>query len=84
MLAYTVCKIEVHYINENINSVCSLYRWLSESQKVGEGVYGEVFMLPREKSRNVLKIIPIEGNILVNGEKQKKYFEITNELLIAV
>lgn len=32
----------------------------------------------------VLKIIPIEGKTLVNGEVQKKYDEILSEIVIAM
>ncbi|KAK9509663.1 hypothetical protein O3M35_006927 [Rhynocoris fuscipes] len=56
---------------------------LEEAIKVGEGVYGEVFMITRPTRKNVLKIIPIEGDFLVNGEKQKRYEEIYTELIIA-
>lgn len=31
----------------------------------------------------ILKIIPIEGDVIVNGEKQKKFHEILTEVLIA-
>lgn len=58
---------------------------LRNSRKIGEGVYGEVFM---NKTSNgqvvVLKIIPIEGPIDVNGEPQKKYDEILSEIVIAM
>ncbi|XP_014249262.1 uncharacterized protein LOC106666517 isoform X2 [Cimex lectularius] len=52
------------------------------SIKVGEGVFGEVFLIMKEKQKSVLKIIPIEGDFPVNGEKQKTYSEIYSELLI--
>nr|XP_024216931.1 uncharacterized protein LOC106681784 isoform X2 [Halyomorpha halys] len=57
--------------------------WEEGSIKIGEGVFGEVFMIPRENVKNVIKIIPIEGDFPVNGEKQKKFSEICNELIIA-
>ncbi|CAH1390653.1 unnamed protein product, partial [Nezara viridula] len=57
--------------------------WEEGSIKIGEGVFGEVFMIPRENVKNVIKIIPIEGDFTVNGEKQKKFSEICNELIIA-
>lgn len=57
--------------------------WFELSSKIGEGVYGEVFMVPRDNCKNVLKIIPIEGSLIVNEEKQKTYDEISNELVIA-
>lgn len=59
------------------------FSWEEGSIKIGEGVFGEVFMIPRENMKNVIKIIPIEGDFPVNGEKQKKFSEICNELIIA-
>ncbi|CRL00925.1 CLUMA_CG014243, isoform B [Clunio marinus] len=54
--------------------------------KIGEGVYGEVFMYkcPKTHQPIVLKIIPIEGNQLVNGEPQKRYDEILQEIIISM
>lgn len=46
---------------------------LRHCRKIGEGVYGEVFMNKTDTGRPiVLKIIPIEGTLDVNGEPQKK------------
>ncbi|XP_066249106.1 serine/threonine-protein kinase haspin homolog [Euwallacea similis] len=52
--------------------------------KVGEGLYGEVFLF-RDPSggTTVMKVIPIEGTQTVNGECQKKLKEAFPELLIA-
>ncbi|XP_053407559.1 serine/threonine-protein kinase haspin-like [Mercenaria mercenaria] len=47
-------------------------------QKIGEGTFGEVYTT----GENVIKIIPIEGEILVNGERQKSFKEIKKEILI--
>ncbi|XP_069705455.1 uncharacterized protein [Periplaneta americana] len=55
----------------------------STCTKIGEGVYGEVFMSEGE-DKSVLKIIPIEGDCLVNGEPQKKFEEILSEIVIAM
>jgi len=52
-------------------------------RKIGEGVYGEVF-LSEGQEKSVLKIIPIEGEVLVNGEPQKKFEEILSEVVIAM
>jgi len=57
-------------------------RDLKKCSKIGEGVYGEVFMLKRGIRKSVIKIIPIEGDQLVNGEKQKTFEEIFSELVI--
>ena len=60
--------------------VCSYWE---NCRKIGEGVYGEVFMSEGEDS-SVLKIMPIEGDQLVNGEPQKKFDEILSEIVITM
>lgn len=58
---------------------------LRHCRKIGEGVYGEVFMNKTVRGEAVvLKIIPIEGSIEVNGEPQKKFDEILSEIVIAM
>jgi len=61
------------------------FRSLPNCKKIGEGVYGEVFMYdsPHHGS-TVLKVIPIEGDILVNMEPQKRYAEILSEIVITM
>lgn len=60
------------------------FSYLRNCQKIGEGVYGEVFLLKNPTGgTSVLKIIPIEGSLIVNGEKQKKFNEILSEIIIA-
>lgn len=63
---------------------------LSQCRKVGEGVYSEVFMYRQvandtsgEGKAIVLKVIPIEGALIVNGEVQKKFDEILSEIIIS-
>lgn len=54
--------------------------------KIGEGVYGEVFKyIPKNCSNTnvVVKCIPIEGDITVNGETQKTYEQILPEIIIS-
>lgn len=53
-------------------------------KKIGEGVYGEVFFCKKDEEISVMKIIPIEGTLSVNGEQQKKYGEILSEIIIAM
>ncbi|CAG9772831.1 unnamed protein product [Ceutorhynchus assimilis] len=56
---------------------------LEGSKKIGEGVYGEVFLCPKENGKStVMKIIPIEGDKIINGEKQKMFDEILSEVVI--
>ncbi|CAG9858940.1 unnamed protein product [Phyllotreta striolata] len=65
-------------------SKCFSNSILKNCQKIGEGVYGEVFLLRNPKGGlTVLKIIPIEGDLLVNGERQKKFEEVMSEIIIA-
>uniref|UniRef100_A0A0K8UFY3 Putative serine/threonine-protein kinase haspin n=1 Tax=Bactrocera latifrons TaxID=174628 RepID=A0A0K8UFY3_BACLA len=63
---------------------------LTHCTKIGEGAYGEVFLNTTSKRRmpdansTVMKVIPIEGNIDVNGEKQKTFEQILPEVVISV
>ncbi|KAK7011043.1 serine/threonine-protein kinase haspin, partial [Biomphalaria glabrata] len=62
---------------------CIPRRVLSKSVKIGEGVYGEVFKTYIDNESMALKIIPIEGDIVVNDCPQKKFEEILPEIVIA-
>ena len=53
------------------------------TKKIGEGVYGEVFLCESRISRSVIKIMPIEGDFEVNYAAQKSYGEVLSELLIS-
>lgn len=58
---------------------------LKNCQKIGEGVFGEVFLYRNANGdTTVMKVVPIEGEQLINGEKQKKYEEILSEILISM
>lgn len=58
---------------------------LQQCRKIGEGVYGEVFMNETVNGdANVLKIIPIDGKLEINGEQQKNFDEILSEIVIAL
>ncbi|KAK1128327.1 hypothetical protein K0M31_002795 [Melipona bicolor] len=59
-------------------------KYLEHCRKIGEGVYGEVFLYEHEDEKSVIKIIPIEGSDYVNGEPQKKFHEILSEIVIAM
>ncbi|VVC42068.1 Protein kinase domain,Protein kinase-like domain,Protein kinase, ATP binding site [Cinara cedri] len=52
-------------------------------KKVGEGLYSEAFNYAMARTNTVVKIIPVEGDININNERQKMLFEISSELLIA-
>lgn len=54
-------------------------------KKIGEGVYGEVFFhssSPKHQA-SVIKVIPIEGSLDINGEPQKTFKEIISEVCVA-
>ncbi|KAG1327615.1 serine/threonine-protein kinase haspin [Cocos nucifera] len=48
--------------------------------KIGEGTYGEAF----KAGETVCKIVPIDGDLLVNGEVQKKSEEVLEEVLLSL
>ncbi|XP_030047619.1 serine/threonine-protein kinase haspin isoform X2 [Microcaecilia unicolor] len=52
-------------------------------EKIGEGVFGEVFKTINNGSFVALKIVPIEGRHMVNGEAQKSFGEILPEIIIS-
>jgi len=59
-------------------------RNLKKCQKIGEGVFGEVFLNEiSARSSFVLKIIPIEGDQEINGAQQKRFHEILQEIIIS-
>ncbi|KAL6772007.1 hypothetical protein ACKKBG_A28625 [Auxenochlorella protothecoides x Auxenochlorella symbiontica] len=51
---------------------------LSTVRKIGEGTFGEAF----KASGQVLKIVPMEGDIRVNGELQKRADDMLGEVAI--
>ncbi|XP_050303416.1 uncharacterized protein LOC126741126 [Anthonomus grandis grandis] len=58
-------------------------RLLRNCKKIGEGVYGEVFLYTQPNGiSTVMKVIPIEGNQIINGERQKEFHEILSEIAI--
>lgn len=60
-----------------------IFEELKIIQKVGEGVFGEVFLGQFNGQRRVYKVVPIEGTERVNGEKQKTFCEIFPEIAIS-
>lgn len=49
--------------------------------KLGEGTYGEAFKAP--SSGIVFKLVPMEGDNLINGFEQKKAGDLLAEAIIA-
>jgi len=59
---------------------------LGRIRKIGEGVYGEVYVgtyLGSADQPSVYKIVAVEGDKLVNGEKQKRFEEIEPEIVVS-
>ncbi|XP_058532271.1 serine/threonine-protein kinase haspin [Ochotona princeps] len=57
---------------------------LERCEKIGEGVFGEVFQIFGDHNTPVaLKIVAIEGPDLVNGAHQKTFEEILPEIIIS-
>lgn len=56
---------------------------MKKCRKIGEGVFGEVFLNESPKASYVLKIVPIEGVEPINGAVQKKFVEILQEVIIS-
>ncbi|XP_003912160.1 serine/threonine-protein kinase haspin [Papio anubis] len=52
-------------------------------EKIGEGVFGEVFRTIADHAPVAIKIIAIEGPDLVNGSHQKTFEEILPEIIIS-
>ncbi|CAL9125260.1 unnamed protein product, partial [Musa textilis] len=48
--------------------------------KIGEGTYGEAF----KAGETVCKVVPIDGDLLVNGEVQKKSEEVLEEVMLSL
>lgn len=57
---------------------------ISNSKKVGEGAFGEVFLIGNEKTdKPVLKIVPIGGDLKVNDEDQTLIADMMSEVVIS-
>ncbi|XP_062969336.1 serine/threonine-protein kinase haspin [Cynocephalus volans] len=64
-------------------SYCLSTEKLEQCEKIGEGVFGEVFKIIVDHTPVALKIIAIEGPDLVNGSHQKTFEEILPEIIIS-
>ncbi|KAB1265710.1 Serine/threonine-protein kinase haspin [Camelus dromedarius] len=64
-------------------SYCLSTEKLKCCEKIGEGVFGEVFQTVANHTPVALKIIAIEGPELVNGAHQKTFEEILPEIIIS-
>ncbi|XP_076937590.1 serine/threonine-protein kinase haspin homolog, partial [Bidens hawaiensis] len=62
------------------SDVISEYCELESITKVGEGTYGEVFIA----GETVCKVVPFDGDSLVNGEIQKRAEELLEEVMLSL
>ncbi|RLM84332.1 hypothetical protein C2845_PM04G29210 [Panicum miliaceum] len=60
--------------------VFSAYCELGSIKKLGEGTYGEAY----RAGRTVCKVVPFDGDLIVNGETQKRSEEILEEVLLSL
>ncbi|BES92067.1 Domain of unknown function (DUF3635) [Nesidiocoris tenuis] len=78
-LILRICGLERPcYFEDVLNDDC-----YANGRKLGEGVFGEVFLITRGERQTVLKVIPIEGDFNVNEAPQKTYEEVLSEVFIA-
>lgn len=64
----------------SMDTLLSQHVDLAQVRKIGEGTFGEAYI----SGNVVLKIVPMEGSVLVNGEPQKKADEILAEVSITL
>ncbi|CAN6219667.1 unnamed protein product [Urochloa humidicola] len=72
-----VCKQSVPV---TLAEVFSAYCELGTIKKLGEGTYGEAY----RAGRTVCKVVPFDGDLIVNGETQKRSEEILEEVLLSL
>ncbi|KAK1293235.1 hypothetical protein QJS10_CPB17g00885 [Acorus calamus] len=63
----------------SMSEVFSQYCDMNSIVKIGEGTYGEAF----KAGASVCKIVPVDGDLLVNGEVQKRSEEVLEEVLLS-
>ncbi|VDN91760.1 unnamed protein product [Brugia pahangi] len=56
---------------------------LSSPVKLGEGTFGEVFRVSYKGEIVALKVIPVGGTKMINGDKQKSFRDISAELIVS-
>ena len=57
---------------------------MASSRKVGEGAFGEVYLIGASSGENpVLKVVPIGGTVKVNDEEQTSLADMMSEVVIS-
>ncbi|DBA71502.1 TPA: hypothetical protein ACH3X2_011289 [Trebouxia sp. C0005] len=76
-----LCGQDVDVANlPSMEELLGQFASLAHIKKIGEGTFGEAF----KADQLVFKIVPLEGDLLVNGETQKRSEEILAEVAIAL
>jgi hypothetical protein len=58
------------------------YAKLSNIKKIGEATFSEVFNVTAGRARGAMKVLPFDGDLLVNGEKQQSLQDVYQEVNI--
>ncbi|KAF3793275.1 Serine/threonine-protein kinase haspin [Nymphaea thermarum] len=79
-LAVNLQTIQLNLVPFLIMGIFFGHSQITNISKVGEGTYGEAF----KGGGCVFKIVPIDGDFLVNGEVQKRSSELLEEVLLSL
>lgn len=63
-----------------------IFNGTQDVEKIGEGVYGEVYagtFRYIDQLSWVYKVVPIQGSVMINGEKQKTFKEVLPEIVVS-
>lgn len=55
---------------------------LTQVKKIGEATFSEVFSVSTRRTRAAMKVLPFDGTLLVNGEKQQSLQDVYQEVNI--
>ncbi|KAF6771058.1 hypothetical protein AHF37_10093 [Paragonimus kellicotti] len=85
-----ICKQDSY---KKFADIFTKYRRRKGIVKIGEGCFGEVFRTVSSASSNAgdetmeqivaIKLVPIEGKVLFNGDSQKSFSEVLSEVIVS-
>lgn len=75
-------NVQISFVDFCLFMYFICFSYLRTVLKIGEGLYGEVFSYKKKDQVTLMKIIPVEGDLLVNNEPQKRFQEIITEVVI--